>query len=413
MKILHLSTHDAQGGAAKAAYRIHHSQRKIGLDSTLMVIAKQNNDPSVILPNSLDHRAKLKLYKTIKENQAIYAKQMHKDGSLISTGRVGIDLVKEINDSPYDLVNLHWIINMLSTKDIGKIIKPIVWTFHDMWPLNGIFHYFDQNEYKINVNNNKDASSVDYTELDHLIFSEKKKNWNNQTFTVITPSYWLSDCAKESVLFRKSSIHTIPCPILLSNFYRRDTITSRQELGLPLDQKLILFCATNSLKNTIKGWKTVLETMQHLEVSEYGKYSLIICGNEEKKYPLPFRAYWLGKINEDELLAKLYSAVDVVICPSRQEAFGQVALEAQACGTPVVASDVGGYKDIIKHNKTGLLVNKNDSNAFAAGICKILSPYVDIKKISKNSIDNAFCLSEMNMIANKYYDIYKKIISAK
>ena len=83
MKILHLSTHDAQGGAAKAAYRIHHSQRKIGLDSTLMVIAKQNNDPSVILPNSLDHRAKLKLYKTIKENQAIYAKQMHKDGSLI------------------------------------------------------------------------------------------------------------------------------------------------------------------------------------------------------------------------------------------------------------------------------------------------------------------------------------------
>lgn len=412
MKILHLSTHDAQGGAAKAAYRIHQSQRKIGLDSTLMVITKQNNDPSVILPNSLNHRAKLELYRTIKENQAIYAKQMHKDGFLISTGRVGIDLVKEINDSPYDLINLHWIINMLSIKDIGKIIKPIVWTFHDMWPLNGIFHYFET-EYKINANNNGDTSIVDYTELDHLIFSEKKKYWNNQSFTVITPSYWLSNCTKESVLFKKSSIYTIPNPILLSSFYRRDKITSRQELRLPLNQKLILFCATNILKNTIKGWKTVHETMQHLEVSEYGKYSLIICGNEEKKYPLPFRAYWLGKINEDEILAKLYSAVDVVICPSRQEAFGQVALEAQACGTPVVASDVGGYKDIIKHNKTGLLVNKNDSNAFAAGICKILSPYVDIKKISKNSIDNAFSLSEMNMIANKYYDIYKKINSAK
>ena len=246
-----------------------------------------------------------------------------------------------------------------------------------------------------------------------MIFSEKVNGWKNQAFTVITPSYWLSTCAKESTLFKNSSIHTIAHPIALTTFYRRHVTTSRHELGLALDQKLILFCAMNPLNNPIKGWKIVHETMRQLEVAEPGKYALVICGSDEEEKSLPFQSYWLGKIHDDERLAKVYSAVDVLICPSKQEAFGQVALEAQACGTPVIASNVGGLKDIIQHEKTGLLVNEGNANAFASGVSRILNPHEDIKKIAEASIDNALSLSEMQMVAHKYYDIYKKIILAK
>lgn len=408
MKILHLSTYDALGGAAKAAYRIHHSQQIVGIDSTLMVIAKQLADPSVILPNSLNHLAKLKLYKDIKEDQTLSIKHGHIKGILISTGRVGSNLAKEINDSHYDLVNLHWINNMLSIADIGSIRKPIVWTFHDMWPFSGIFHYAVSAE---NVLSN--GSNASLAELDRVIFSEKVNYWKNQTFTVITPSFWLSKCAKESALFSNSAIHTIAHPISLIDFYRRNVISSRNELGLPLDQHLILFCAMNPLNNPIKGWKTVYDTMRDLEAAEPGKYSLVICGSDEDEISLPFRSYWLGKIHDDERLAKLYSAVDILICPSKQEAFGQVALEAQACGTPVIASNIGGLKDIIKNNETGLLVNEGNSNAFLAGISKILNLHEDIKKISAASIKNAFSLSDQKVIGNQYYDIYNKILSAK
>ncbi len=413
MKILHLNTYDALGGAARAAYRIHQSQQKIGLDSTMMVIAKQLIDPSVVLPNSLNHLAKLKLYKNIKEDQVLYADHMNKNRLLISTGKVGSNLVKEINDSHYDLVNLHWINNMLSIADIGAIRKPLVWTFHDMWPFSGILYYAYLPENMGNIRTSGNDSNTGFTELDQLIFAEKVDSWKNQAFTVITPSYWLSTCAKESTLFKNSSIHTIAHPIALTTFYRRHVTTSRHELGLALDQKLILFCAMNPLNNPIKGWKIVQETMRQLEVAEPGKYALVICGSDEEEKSLPFQSYWLGKIHDDERLAKVYSAVDVLICPSKQEAFGQVALEAQACGTPVIASNVGGLKDIIQHERTGLLVNEGDANAFASGISNILNPNTDITKISAASIENAFNLSEMQMVAHKYYGIYRKIILAK
>lgn len=413
MKILHLNTYDAQGGAARAAYRIHQSQRKVGIDSTLMVIAKQLDDPSVILPNSLNPLSKLKLYKNIKEDQTLYTKHIHIKRALISTGRVGINLVKEINDSHYDLVNLHWINNMLSITDIGKIRKPIAWTFHDMWPFSGILHYADLPENLGSIKKSSNDSNTGFAELDQLIFSEKVNSWRNQTFTVITPSYWLSTCAKKSSLFKNSSIHTIAHPIALTTFYRRHVTTSRHELGLPLDQKLILFCAMDPLNNPIKGWEIANEIMWHLEVAEPGKYALVICGSDEEEKSLPYQSYWPGKIHDDERLAKLYSAVDVVICPSSQEGFGLVALEAQACGTPVIASNVGGFKDIIQQDKTGLLVNEGDASGFASGVSKLLNTNAHIKKISEASIANAFCLSDMQMVANKYYDIYKKIISAK
>jgi len=59
---------------------------------------------------------------------------------------------------------------------------------------------------------------------------------------------------------------------------------------------LILFCAINPLNNPIKGWKTVYETMQHLEVTEPGKYSIVICDSDKEKIP----ALWI-------LLARKYS----------------------------------------------------------------------------------------------------------
>ena len=73
------------------------------------------------------------------------------------------------------------------------------------------------------------------------------------------------------------------------------------------------------------------------------------------------------------VLRDLYRAADVVIVPSRTESFGLVALEASACGTPVVASDVGGLRTAVRHGETGLLVEERAPAAFAAALHAILS----------------------------------------
>jgi D-inositol-3-phosphate glycosyltransferase len=73
------------------------------------------------------------------------------------------------------------------------------------------------------------------------------------------------------------------------------------------------------------------------------------------------------------LLSTWYRAADVVLVPSRAESFGLVALEAAACGAPVVASDVGGLRTIVEHGRTGFLVEPRDPAAFAGAVDALLA----------------------------------------
>jgi D-inositol-3-phosphate glycosyltransferase len=72
------------------------------------------------------------------------------------------------------------------------------------------------------------------------------------------------------------------------------------------------------------------------------------------------------------LLSTYYRAADVVLVPSRSESFGLVALEAAACGTPVVAAAVGGLRTLVEHGRTGFLVEGRDPEVFAAYTGQIL-----------------------------------------
>ena len=74
-----------------------------------------------------------------------------------------------------------------------------------------------------------------------------------------------------------------------------------------------------------------------------------------------------------ELLSTYYRAADVCLVPSRSESFGLVALEAAACGTPVVASDVGGLRSLIDHGRTGYLVEDAAPETYAAWVRQILA----------------------------------------
>lgn len=84
-----------------------------------------------------------------------------------------------------------------------------------------------------------------------------------------------------------------------------------------------------------------------------------------------------------ELLSTYYRASDVCIVPSRSESFGLVALEAAACGTPVVAAAVGGLRTLIDHRRTGFLIEDRDPEAFAASVAEVLGDPVLAARMSR------------------------------
>ena len=87
-----------------------------------------------------------------------------------------------------------------------------------------------------------------------------------------------------------------------------------------------------------------------------------------------------------ELLSTYYRAADVCLVPSRSESFGLVALEAAACGTPVVASDVGGLRSLIDHGRTGYLVEDPSPEAFAGRVRQILAEPLLAERLSTGSV---------------------------
>jgi glycosyltransferase involved in cell wall biosynthesis len=87
---------------------------------------------------------------------------------------------------------------------------------------------------------------------------------------------------------------------------------------------------------------------------------------------LGFPIHYTGHLHDDLSLRALYSTADVMVIPSRQDNLPNTGVEAHACGTPVVAFDIGGLPDIVEHQKTGYLAKAFDTEDLAKGILRVL-----------------------------------------
>jgi D-inositol-3-phosphate glycosyltransferase len=92
---------------------------------------------------------------------------------------------------------------------------------------------------------------------------------------------------------------------------------------------------------------------------------------------------------QHHILSTYYRAADVVLVPSRSESFGLVALEAAACGTPVVANAVGGLLTIVEHGRTGFLVADRQPDVFARHIAQILDDPALAARMSSAAAERA------------------------
>ena len=408
MKIVHLNYFDIIGGAARAAYRIHCSLLKQGVESEMWVKEKFSNDPSVKGPtsglkkffNRLPHRIINKsLVKLFKTNNKIIHSPSIKSSKLI----------KQINECDADIIHLHWLqFEMISISDIAKIKKPIIWTLHDMWAFCGAEHYTNDDRWKEGYFLNNRPKNESGLDLNRWTWLRKKKYWKNK-IQIITPSTWLAKCASESALMKNWNISVVPYPID-SNFWRpssKDAV--RERLNLPKNINLILFGALDGDEDPRKGYDLLLDALHNLKIKNL---ELVVFGESKKKSKpdLNFPIHYMGKFNNDENIRDLYNAADVMIVPSRQDNLPNIALEAQACGTPVVSFNTGGLTDIITHKKTGYIAKAFDTQDLAKGIIWVLKNSENIE-FGLNAREQIFQKFSEKNISNLYKDIYKKILN--
>jgi D-inositol-3-phosphate glycosyltransferase len=181
-------------------------------------------------------------------------------------------------------------------------------------------------------------------------------------------------------------VQIIPCGVDITLFRPQNRQQARQALALPEAVPLVLFVGR---LQPLKGLDTLLRAV-HLVRQQYPTLQALIVGGgldagdpheAEELERLRVLAEHLEltppltfiKAQPQETLAQYYAAADMLVLPSHYESFGMVALEAMACGTPVVASHVGGLASTIVHERTGLLVPVGDWPAFARAIMRVLA----------------------------------------
>lgn len=410
MKVIHLSYANDAGGAARAATRIHKGLIRIGVESLMCVDQPDFVDSTTrILPgffSGLAAKVKPKVSRRL-----IRLLTPNEEGAKRSIAIFGSRWVDFINASEADVVHLHWINNeTLSISDIAKIRKPIVWTFHDLWPLCGAEHLPENDRWRWGVAYSKDSrpETSTYFDIDRWCYKRKRKYWHSK-FQIVAPSEHVAECVKESSLMGDWPVSVIPNCLDLREWSPESKMVARQAVGVPNDVKIVAFGTYGNNKSLNKGFDLLQAAL--LALSEKSpEYFLITFGDDGDNAvaPLPFGSKCFGRVLSTEMLRLIYSCADVIVVPSRFEAFGQVASEANSCGTPVVAFNTSGLRSIVDHKSTGYLAIPFDPNDLATGIDWACQKEVNgrLALSARLKAEAKFCSS---VVANSYYDVYEGV----
>lgn len=408
MKVVHLSTNDIRGGAARAAYRIHEALQT-QVDSWMVVNSKESENDHVLGPTSRTQSLMIKAKMKFNHEPA---RMLTRNPRLIfSNGRFSsTKQLAELDRLNPDVVNLHWINDgLISIERIAALSQPVVWTVHDMWPFTGGCHYTEFCEnYKVRCGSCPQLKSSAKTDLSTRIFNRKKKLSQKPTF--VAPSKWMKACIESSALFQDCKVHHIPYPIDLGVFKPRDKSVLRDLLKLPQDKQLVLFGAENATVDQRKGFKYLKEALDILATQHKGKLDLelVVFGSRSAGSPeLPFPSHFLGKIKDDTTLAAVYGACDVFAAPSVQDNLPNTVIESLASGVPAVAFNIGGMPDMIESGKNGFLAEAFSSTSYAEGILSMLE--MRGESLIRTCRATAESLFDPASVAGQYHDLYRSL----
>lgn len=278
-----------------------------------------------------------------------------------------------------DVVHLHLIhndanISLLSLPMLSRH-KPLVWTIHDPWAMTGGCLYpFDCDRWLSGC-----APRCPYPRrrslLQHYVpalhWQIKKRLYQRSDLDLAVASKWMRDRVQRSPLLSHFRCHHIPLGIDLKMFRPRPRAESRKTLGILPDQKVIAFRDVGS-GDRFKGVRWLMEALQIYEPQEPTCLLILEKGRAFQALRPKYNVITPGWIDGEELAVAL-SAADVFLMPSIQEAFGLMAVESMACGTPVVVFEGTALPDVIKAPQGGLAVPARDSVALAAAIQRLLT----------------------------------------
>ena len=276
------------------------------------------------------------------------------------------------------VLHLHWVNHFLdahSLRELAAFGKPIVWTLHDEWLFTGGCHYTTGcDQWRSRCTTCPQLLHDPYGLVPQW-FDEKRELLEALDLTVVTPSAWLGQRARESRLLagkrveviRNAFDDTVFAPPSAS---RRSQL--RRERGFD-DDTIVIGFGAQSLKDLRKGFGLLLQSLQSLAGNVGGaRIGLMVFGSRSEELEAlggQMSIVYAGELDDEAAIAEVLGGADVFVVPSLEENYPNVIIEALLCGTPVIAYGCGGVAEQIEQGVHGLVVQPvGDVTALAAAL---------------------------------------------
>ena len=221
-----------------------------------------------------------------------------------------------------------------------------------------------------------------------------------------TPSQWLAGEVRRSSLLGDRKVTVIPYGLDTEIFKPRDCAAARDIFGLPRDHKIVLFLA-DWASEARKGLPLLIDALKQLP--DRTNLCLLILGNGRVELPDGVPSLRLHYMRDDKMLSMIYSAADVFALPVLQDNLPNTALEAMACGVPVVAFASGGVPEMIRDGMEGRVVPPGDVTALRSAITAMLQDQQCRALMASNARKRAVREYGIELQAQRYRELYLRL----
>ena len=425
LSVLQVNTADVGGGAEAVAWNLFQAYRRAGNTSQLAVGHRRTDDPDVLPIQSRRGKSRLR--------QWLARWRGHEDfdfpgtWSLLSLSKRPPDVIHchNLHGFYFDLNTLAWL--------SGHV--PVVVTLHDAWLLSGhCAHSFDCTRWQTGCGNCPDLSIYPSVLRDGTAFNWQRKAgiMRASRLYVATPSRWLMDKVAQSLVAPAIvEARVVPNGVDLSVFSPGDKQRARAATGLPRNAAILLHVANHVRTNPFKDFATLRRSVEFAARALPGRrLMLVVVGDSGRDEHLGEAVVrFVPPLARHADIADYYRAADVYVHAARADTFPNTVIEALACGTPVVATAVGGIVEQVKSvagfdgatiaashktcdadEATGILVEQANAQAMAEAVSVILDDHALARRMSHHAARDARQRFSLDRQVESYLSWYRQIV---
>jgi glycosyltransferase involved in cell wall biosynthesis len=440
LRILQVNTEDTSGGAALIAWSLFQLYRMQGYGSWLAVEHKHSDDTNVLLvPNHKLYGRWTRFWWNVRSHLKPLDGHVwgagwlsRRAGGLAQPGKSldgycgfedfrfpGTWRLLQLTPRHPDIIHCHNLhggyFDLRALPWLSQQI-PMILTLHDAWLLSGhCAHSFGCDRWKNGCGHCPDLAIYPAIRRDATDYNWRRKHniYSKSRLYVATPSQWLMRKVERSMLAAAVvEARVIPNGVDLSIFHPADKEAARAALGIPQDARVLLFTAKAVRQNIWKDYQTVRAAINVVAARLPEQKVLFIALGEDApaerigEAEVRFVTYQ----SDSETVARYYQAADVYVHAARADTFPNTVLEALACGTPVVATAVGGIPEQVEDERTGFLVPAGDVETLAARLVDVLSDDILGQTMGAEAATVARRRFDLRRQADMYLEWYHELV---